>query len=108
MMVDFASHTLHTDGSAVVSLSGELDMASACQLWQVLVPLLRLRRVTVDMSDVSFLDCAGLRPLLRAANAVEASGGKMSLRGLGTEPLLVLTRTGSLDVFDVEVVEVFA
>src|SRR3954447_22070388 len=52
------------NGAPVVRPVGELDVATAPELERVLKDLLdRHWAVVVDLGDVTFADCAGLRPI---------------------------------------------
>ena len=61
---------LHSGDSAIVRLDGELDVATAEQLEKVLDELTatdpRPRLLVVDAEQLSFMDAAGLNPLLAA------------------------------------------
>jgi anti-sigma B factor antagonist len=80
------------DGLTVVTVTGELDLATA--------PALRhqLRRaadasspdLAVDLSQVTFFDCAIVGVLVRAMNNVQAEGGCLRLRGLTGGPKRLL------------------
>ena len=51
----------------ILRVTGDLDMAAAPVLERELAPLLGGRaRVDLDAADVDFIDCAGVRVLLRA------------------------------------------
>jgi anti-anti-sigma factor len=54
------------DGGTIVAVSGEVDVCTKAQLQQALLPIIRERstRLMLDLSGVSFMDCAGLRALL--------------------------------------------
>ena len=65
-------------GVRVVSVDGELDLASAPKL----CARLSCRyggKLLVDLSDLEFCDSTGLRALLGAAREVRANGGRMAL-----------------------------
>ena len=65
-------------GVRVVSVDGELDLASAPKL----CARLRCRyggTLLVDLTHVEFCDSTGLRALLGAAAEVRASGGRLAL-----------------------------
>lgn len=56
-------------GQATVTVRGELDHASAPELDELLTTEVRVRRprrVVLDLRGVTFIDCAGLRPVARA------------------------------------------
>jgi anti-sigma B factor antagonist len=62
-------------GSPVISFAGELDMATAGAMHSALEPWTRAGGpVTVDLSEVSFMDCTGIHALLKAASALGDRG----------------------------------
>lgn len=63
------------DGAAAVALSGEFDMAATFTVEPALERVLEtpdLRRVTLDLSAVTFVDSVGLGVVLRFAGELEA------------------------------------
>ena len=67
-------------GRTVVTVRGELDLATADRLWIELEPLLGLHGVVVlDGSGISFLDSSGLRVLLQAGKRAAADGATFRL-----------------------------
>jgi anti-anti-sigma factor len=58
--------TLYVRPGTIVAVSGEVDVCTKAQLQQALLPIIRERsgRLMLDLSGVSFMDCAGLRVLL--------------------------------------------
>ena len=80
------------DGSVCVRLQGELDLATAPDLWracEVLDGQLQPgTSVFVDVADLQFLDAAGLGTLVRLRNRVRAVGADLSV----LEPSPVLRR----------------
>ncbi len=78
----FSAHIVYLDGSAVLRLVGELDLAT--------VPVLResvdnvvgphLRALVVDLSDLTFVDVKGLRALFDARQTATAAGAEFELR----------------------------
>lgn len=75
------SVTAHRDGlDTVVRVSGELDLAAAPHLADVLRhPRSQGGRLEVDVSELWFCDCAGLSVLLDAAQHRRAQGGQLHL-----------------------------
>jgi anti-anti-sigma factor len=71
------------DDVSVVALSGELDLAGAPELSRSLSLLTGpgAGRVVVDLTRLAFIDSTGLRELLRAAKAIDANGGSLTLAG---------------------------
>lgn len=83
------------DGSPVVTLHGELDLATADKLELALKPSIdrATRRFVVDASGLEFADSSGIALLIRLANEVE----EVEIRQ--PPPLLrqVITRMGLAD-----------
>lgn len=54
------------DDGIIVTVSGEVDVGTEGPLQQALLRIMRERgaRLLLDVSGVSFIDCAGLRALL--------------------------------------------
>jgi anti-sigma B factor antagonist len=67
-------------GVRVVSVAGELDIATAPELCARLdANRLTRPRMLVDLTDVDFCDSTGLRALLGAASEVRAHGGRFAI-----------------------------
>jgi anti-sigma B factor antagonist len=64
-----------------VALTGELDLASAPQLQQVLDQLCRdgFREVVLDLAGLDFLSAIGLEVFVRADDQLRAVGGRLIL-----------------------------
>jgi anti-sigma B factor antagonist len=77
----FTAEVLHLDGTAVLLLGGELDIATAPILRRALDDIVspHLRAVTLDLRDLTFVDVAGLRGLIAAKRAVTAVGARFRL-----------------------------
>ncbi|WP_328494688.1 STAS domain-containing protein [Streptomyces sp. NBC_00414] len=95
-------HFAHVvDGTTVVELRGEIDIATASPI------AARLDTVTagpcpdlvLDLRAVSFIDCAGLSLLCRARNRVLARRGRLCLVTEDTRVLRVLRGAGLSGVF---------
>lgn len=80
----------------VVSVRGELDLATAERFWEFLYAVIDTHGpdVVVDLSDLAFCDAHGLSAFVRAANRAEAAGGRLTL--VAPRPLVarVLRITG--------------
>ena len=63
-------------------IRGELDIASAPELASVLDRLLAAdhRVVVLELDDLSFLDCAGMRPIRSALCTLRRRGGTLVIR----------------------------
>ena len=65
-------------GHALVTVAGEIDIATVVQFEEELSALAAGgRRLVADLGQVSFIDAAGLRALGRAAKQAAAHSGKM-------------------------------
>ena len=88
----------------VVALSGEADLTTTEPLREMLATQLStgVRRVTVDASELSFLDSASLRVLVLAARALQARHGTLVFAC--PQPLVVrlLEITGADRLLDVQ------
>lgn len=77
------THVVVVDGSVCVRLQGELDLATAPDLWKACEVLEgRLEPhlcVFVDLAELQFLDAAGLGALVRLRNRVRAAGADFSV-----------------------------
>ena len=66
------------DGTTVVTVAGEIDMATASELRQGLVGT--QGHVIVDLRAVSFLDSSGIAALVTARKQLLETGGDLRLR----------------------------
>ncbi|MGN9842192.1 STAS domain-containing protein [Nonomuraea sp. H19] len=70
------------DRCAVVRVNGEVDLSTAGLLGSELENIWHADgrcRVEVDLRQVSFMDCAGLRELLYAKRRLRQQGGTLTL-----------------------------
>jgi anti-sigma B factor antagonist len=75
------------EGSIVLSVVGEIDLSTADELQAALDGALKdagTTEVCVDLSDVGFLDSAGLRVLVSSLRAAEER--KLGFRVTGAQP----------------------
>ena len=74
---------LHTQGtSAVIRLDGELDLASATDVMELVTTALDergVRDLTLDLDKLVYCDSSGLNALLYAQNACEQRGAALTL-----------------------------
>jgi anti-anti-sigma factor len=70
-----------SDGAALVTLTGELDLSRAEELREQLADpeVLSARAVRVDLSRVSFLDSVIIGVIVTACKRVRAAGGSFSV-----------------------------
>jgi anti-anti-sigma factor len=97
----FSCDIHNTDTETLVTASGEVDLATRDQLWDVL----RSRvtpgaRIVLDCSGITFIDCSGLRVLVWAQQRAEASGGQLVLDAPSAPLLRILELAGVTDTFN--------
>lgn len=82
-------------GHVLVTVSGEIDIATAGQLRSRLAgPADGGQQVVIDFSRVSFIDAAGADVLAGAAARAAARGGSLQLAAAGRQVRRVLALTG--------------
>ncbi|WP_206305243.1 STAS domain-containing protein [Actinacidiphila soli] len=94
--IDVAVHATGPD-SCRVTVAGELDVATAADVRTALLAAVTTHQhVAVDLSGLTFCDCAGLGALLSAARAARAGGADLHLRAVprSLARLLRLSHTG--------------
>jgi anti-sigma B factor antagonist len=92
------------DGMLVLSVSGELDLATAPDLCMRLTRLRMARRpiVVIDLTDLRFCDSTGLRALLGEAREARIAGGRLSvIVPPGSAVRRLLDLTGADEVLEV-------
>jgi anti-sigma B factor antagonist len=84
----------------VVSVAGELDMATAPQLQDQISDLLEKgrTRLVFDLAEVSFCDSTGLSVFVRAKNHCDAAGGVVRLAAPQRAVLRILEVSGLVEV----------
>jgi anti-sigma B factor antagonist len=89
---------------AVLALHGELDAAVAPRLEKQLAEIRgeRKRRVLIELSDLTFVDSAGVSVLIKAKKEAEAAGCQFVLRRPTAQVHRVFALVGMVDwlVFD--------
>jgi anti-sigma B factor antagonist len=83
-------------GITIAELAGELGIASAPELREQLLSLLRpgSSRLVIDLSKVSFCDATGLAVLVSAARRARLLGGFLRLAAVSPQVGQVLNITG--------------
>jgi len=76
--------TARRDRPDVLPLKGEIDLHVSPSVTASLNAMIekKPRRLVVDLSEVTYIDSAGLAALIEAMQKVEAYGGKFLLAGL--------------------------
>jgi anti-sigma B factor antagonist len=90
-------------GMTRLRLAGEMDVATGGQLTELVrsLPAEQLR-VQLDLSDLDFLDAAGLTALLEARAIVQARNGRLSLHRPSAAVLRLLVLTDLAETFDLD------
>ena len=93
----FTLATARTLGRTVVRVTGELDAATAPVLRKAFVDLVEEQGsldVVVDVSELSFIDSAGLGVLVAASRKLTNLGGELTLSAPTRAVAKVLQTTG--------------
>jgi anti-anti-sigma factor len=96
--------TLRQSGgdAAWVRVIGELDVATAPQLEQTLrKALLRARRVVLDLRELTFMDCAGIRVVVNANSHARQAGAHLVLVRGPSQVDRVFMLTGASDAVEI-------
>ncbi len=90
---NFQVNSEEAPGGTVVTVTGELDIASSTELEQVLGSLHDTKLVIIDLRQLEFVDSTGLGVLVRAHQHASEHGNQVALvRGPGqVDRLLGLT-----------------
>jgi anti-sigma B factor antagonist len=88
---------------AVVRIEGEIDVCVADRLQELLLRITRAHgpRLLLDLSAVSFMDCAGRRALVLTLRHAELCGWSMHLIAASAMVRKIITLTGAEDAFPV-------
>lgn len=94
-----------TDRDPVLRLAGEIDLTTTDVLAAAVDQCLQRRpvRLTVDLHEVTFCDCAGIQELQHARQRAAAAGTGLRLTGLTPPVLRVLTLTDAADLLSATV-----
>jgi len=84
------------NGCQIVSVTGELDIATAEQAYSYISEIIdgRLAPVTVDLSGLTFCDASGLGALARAARYARQKGRQLMLASARPSLLKIMRITG--------------
>jgi anti-sigma B factor antagonist len=79
--VSLVTRTDVVDGSAVVSVTGDVDLMSAPHLREAMEEALgRSPHLIVDVAEMTFIDSSGLSALVHAHRQAADAGGSMTVR----------------------------
>jgi anti-anti-sigma factor len=91
-------------GGVRVRVVGEMDIATAPQLVAAMRSLSRpdLQHVWLDLTELTFVDAAGLAALVQVRRLVDGQGGRLTLRGVPPFVRRLLTITNLSRDFTLE------
>lgn len=92
------------DGKFYVTLSGELDTATAQEAEVALQPLLESqgKGIVIDCTDLEYIASSGLRILLGILKQARAVGSRVVLKNVNEVVRDVLDLTGFISIFEFE------
>jgi anti-sigma B factor antagonist len=95
----FRVEVRNADATTVISVSGELDLASSPALEEELerVSQSDAQLVVVDLRNLEFMDSTGLSVLVRAHQRAEENGRRLGLVNGSQQVQRLLTLTGVAD-----------
>jgi anti-sigma B factor antagonist len=90
------------DEVTVISVRGELDLATAAQLADLTSALIEggASRLVYDLSGLTFCDSTGLTVFVRARNRLDQAGGRLGVAAASPIVYRVLEVSGLLQVLD--------
>ena len=96
------THRIHDDGTVVLAVEGELDLASAPNLKWELAEAMRAKakRIVLDMSGVTFIDSTALGVLVGAQRNLEP-GHRLAIAGARPDVHAVFELTGLDATFEI-------
>lgn len=99
--------TAFAGGTTLISLIGELDLATAPGLGETVSALIAdgARHLTFDVADLAFVDPYGLRPMLQARRDLIGAGEPpepVTLRSPNAGFIALLAATDLTDTFPVQ------
>lgn len=97
---ELPSMTVDVDDHGVITIRGDLDVATAPVAGRVVAEHAHPGgTIVLDLGDVEFMDSSGLRVLLLAANRASREGGSVRLRALTPAVERLLALTGTVELF---------
>jgi anti-sigma B factor antagonist len=101
---DFEVQVTSTDGEVVVSVRGEIDMATAPSLWKELTELIPdvQKRLVIDLADTRFIDSTGMGVFVKAFKRLRHGGAELVLKSPNNSARKVLNLTGLDRVLTIE------
>lgn len=95
---------LREQGTVVVRVVGEVDLASAPALREALVDLIDGQGVLalrLDMAHLTFIDSTGIGVLVRALRAIRQKGGELTIANCRPSTVRILEIAGLAEIFGI-------
>jgi stage II sporulation protein AA (anti-sigma F factor antagonist) len=88
----------HNENHVEIAVRGEVDLASAETLFQRLVVLAHpaTGQIALDLTHVTFMDCAGLHAVIAIAGHVHSRGGALRIAATSPEVARLFELSGLL------------
>ena len=92
-----------SDGVAVITVAGELDLYTAPRLKENLLAALEdgVKKIVVDMTGVHFIDSSALGVLIGGVKRLKPNGGKLVLVSVDENVNWIFQITGLNSVFEI-------
>jgi len=93
----------HSEAGILVRLQGHLGIDSSPELRDRLLVMLReesAKAVTIDLTDVPYIDTSGIATLIEGLKAARNRGTRLCLQGLQGRLLHLFQVTGVLTLFE--------
>jgi len=93
----------HSEEGALVLLRGRLGIDSSPDLRERLLAMLQqqtLKAVTVDLTEVSYIDASGIGTLLEAFKVARNRQTRLCLKGLQSRVVRLFEATGLMALFE--------
>jgi anti-anti-sigma factor len=90
------AHARRRDGTNVIAIRGEIDLATAEALSRRLKTLAEPapQKIALDLSQVTFIDCAGFRAVATLIRQVRETGGSVHVGALSPAVMRVCELIG--------------
>ena len=99
----FSTEVNATDAATIISVRGEIDIATAERLRDAIEPHMGpSQTIILDLSGVEFMDSSCLHVLILARTTLTADGGSLILRNPSAAAHRVLTVGGANDLLETD------
>ena len=103
MAEDFSTEVNATDEATVIHVRGEIDMATAGRLRDVIEPHMGPnQKIILDLAEVEFMDSSSLKVLVQARGRLTEDGGSLILRNPSKSAHRLLTVAGANDLLEAD------